>query len=1442
MAELLPKISLTNNDFTEIKSVTYLERLFSSSRALKTHFASTDKIANIDGYFELLDASGRIEGKITVQIKTYQPVYVGKNKYDIDGSLVGYSDRMKTEAIILFVVDNENECVYWKYIDEEYISQCKDKGIQGKYTYHFKNEESFRPENLDDTINKWRLIYKEKRESIRSLRAKIKERIESASQAFEQVFPFFYGLPSSHIEREEVDTLYNWIQKDNTPKESNIRLIIGDAGIGKSVVLKQLLYRLEKNGIPVFAIKADMTPVFINGEKGINYESLKETFDVLVKENDKAVLLIDQIDALSQSLSNDRYLINCYLGLINQFSSEEYHNIKIVVSCRKFDLEYDPSLNILKKNNVITIDKLRDEDVKQITKILMGEVKSDQLPLSTIDLLRTPQYLDIFCRIYDRNSNEFTYSTPQSLYDSLWNLVIHHSGKKTALRSENIESFIFRVAKKIQKEETLTPCWVTSGLDIDIVNYLATENIIVYNNKTIRFFHQSFYDYTISRYYSLTNHTLYEMLNKQHQGLFIRSTVKQVIIYQKEHNQRMYQKDLKTLLYSDKIRFHIKLILLQIVASEEAPSPFEKRLLISLKKDKIDMFSIFLQQSISIVWFDFVVDHIADDISLISNYENDYSLVLSNLLRRYASDRSEVVFGLINNICDEEIREKVAQNALMFTTDYTSPKVLWWYNHLKTKDLKYSKDHYLQYALNSNPEFVCLEVEEYLLNSISDSLADENIYYKNKQTHGDDIYDDVCDPLVKKHPLLIYPTLKKVYLVALEKSRYGLGDKYLDENYFFSRFDPEQDDDHKIVLWLKDILSVQLVNNISFVKGEVLYYLSLKETTSCCIALDVMNNSPALFLDTLFYILKDKTFTELLLGYGDQNYYFRELLSSSYTHFTKEQKEYYHSYILSYNPDSEKIANKDRIFQRLYPSIGNQQRELIYTLPIDGLTRELKRKKGELDRRFNNEKCENIKPDHRIIAATYCGGLVSTERYSKFSPEQWIDSFIASKDPNKNNERYTYFDSRAHAKAYKENVSHKSKLFHESVFAIFENDTIALQYKIAGLCGLIEGNFPIEKIFPLCKWLLEKQYKDYEQYEILELVKLLSNKDFNEMDYIFSFLKELIRTEYTTKYTVSIENEAEKSSVTLDSLNSGVNSIQGRAIECLIRICGIDSKREYVYKEIFNLYPSLSVEHKLTILYYIYRKEYYNEDLFEKLFILALKDKISDILYVRGDVINRYLYEKPEIVIPFVYSVLEHKRAHALLVQLMFLGIGYGCSECREILEILLTKNSEDVVVNALKMSSNYLKDNTYRELSLSLLRRFIFDPRDKVIENYCYAFDDFSIADFDLFIELFEQIYPNLEVGKVYNIFKYLKKASTSYPVECYKCLDRLIKLDRKSNIREEDAELELLLAVYKSIKNDEPENNKILEDIMDTFDFMMKNNLSTYTINKVLQDTERV
>lgn len=78
-------------------------------------------------------------------------------------------------------------------------------------------------------------------------------------------------------------------------------------------------------------------------------------------------------------------------------------------------------------------------------------------------------------------------------------------------------------------------------------------------------------------------------------------------------------------------------------------------------------------------------------------------------------------------------------------------------------------------------------------------------------------------------------------------------------------------------------------------------------------------------------------------------------------------------------------------------------------------------------------------------------------------------------------------------------------------------------------------------------------------------------------------------------------------------------------------------------------------------------------------------------------------------------------------------------------------------------------------------------------------------------------------------------------YIFTCFHCLDKLIILDRKNKSREEDAELELLLAIYKSVKEDDSENLDILNSIMDSFDYIMENNISVYRMKKILQSIDR-
>ncbi|UII21592.1 AAA family ATPase [Fulvivirga ligni] len=85
------------------------------------------------------------------------------------------------------------------------------------------------------------------------------------------------------------------------------------------------------------------------------------------------IIVIDQIDALSQSMSSDRRFLDVFKGFIDRFENDD--NIKIVISVRNQDLNYDPSLRQFRKNNTIQVTKLSSEQVfEQLEKI--GIVKN----------------------------------------------------------------------------------------------------------------------------------------------------------------------------------------------------------------------------------------------------------------------------------------------------------------------------------------------------------------------------------------------------------------------------------------------------------------------------------------------------------------------------------------------------------------------------------------------------------------------------------------------------------------------------------------------------------------------------------------------------------------------------------------------------------------------------------------------------------------------------------------------------------------------------------------------------------------------------------------------------------------------------------------------------------------------------------------------------------
>lgn len=210
----------------------------------------------------------------------------------------------------------------------------------------------------------------------------------------------FNGLSNSHIERDETQQIINWLSNDLTENEKNILLLEGGAGMGKSVIIRDVLHHISKDNIPVLGIKSDRyAPHNIEDlEKLLNLKDslLNQINTLIVNGRDKVIVLIDQLDALSQSQSNKREPVNTFRTLINSLTS--ISQVRVIVSVRSIDLREDPDLIAL--GNKVTKVKVYELTNEQVTSILEKKgVSSARLSKHLIDLLKNPSNLNLFCEI-----------------------------------------------------------------------------------------------------------------------------------------------------------------------------------------------------------------------------------------------------------------------------------------------------------------------------------------------------------------------------------------------------------------------------------------------------------------------------------------------------------------------------------------------------------------------------------------------------------------------------------------------------------------------------------------------------------------------------------------------------------------------------------------------------------------------------------------------------------------------------------------------------------------------------------------------------------------------------------------------------------------------------------------------------------------------------------
>lgn len=1424
----IPRKVTNPNDCLDRKSYLCICGLFCDSRAITDEIKYHDKTSNIDGFIQLIDENDYPIGNIFIQAKTYKSKYKGQNKAEIPAYFVAYAMRMRNEVCIFFSVDAYDNKIYWKYISDDYIRQFNNEGDNEIHTYEFCDDEIVTSENIAATVDHWKQIFNDKIAQLTKEKKSTEEVMTESRSAFQRINTYFHDLKDSFVERKEIDILCKWVNEELQEKESCVKLLVGNAGMGKSVVIKKVIQRLNADSIRCFAIKADKLQTPVGYSSNEHLELLRNTFSSLIQEK-RAVLIIDQIDALSQYINSDRNKLENITALIKLFSDDKnMRNVRIIVSCRSFDLDFDPKLSLLGREPQIKLGLLSKEDVEKVLDRLKAGLYNE-LDAKTLSVLQTPQHLNLFCRVYVKNKRK-DYNSITELYDELWQQTIGLAEVK--INKEVAEKILYDLALKIYDDETLTPQWDYDTSELREANYLISEGVIEQIENRASFFHQSMYDYVFARYYKKEKRSLIQDLQekKKHQGIFMRSTVNFVLDYERAKNAKQYKEDVNNILFSGKIRTHIQLMLLWAMANRVDILPFEKKCIKELYVQNRLLFFSFIRRTYNKAWYQIITPLIAKEIKTMrigdTFYENVYVYFWNHVQMS-----TEDVFKLVDSIKDEKTRNAIARNILRATPNYTFSIVTKWYKVLC--DTLYKKADFLERALPSNPQLV--------LDNISE-LIDYILSPQEKENHHEEhvvekTLEEVCTPLMEKRPEDFYPIIRDRILYAIDVNRIPSWRDGIDYNKVFPLMMDQHHQAYALHEWFGELLKKQVKHQADNAIADIKYLLGQKEASCYCFAFRAMKESPSLFTDDIIAILKDTKLVDDLLSYSDVTYYFLEMLRAWFPFVDSDTLSLCQKLIYDFKSDSDMQPDKKRSYTgAYYPHLGYDQRKLIWAIPENLRKSNIKRKKQELDRRLGFE-WKNEKNDHEVTAAFVCGGLMSSEQYKTVSCEVWQKSFYGIKDFAKG--KFRYFDNRAHADAFKQCVSERPNDFEKFVFQIFEEEHIPAIYKLSGLDGLIMADYPKDQLLPLL-WKSMDMFKKLSNegygYRLFEVIDNFTSTEGEHIDRIEDFLKRIILSEYNSKYDASIEDQFDKS-ISNDALNAGVNSTQGHAIQSLTKIGKLQIRKAIVY-DFFMDCDNLSIEHQLTIMLYLQR-ECYDNELYNKIMFRYANRPITDYLFLNSNRMHWFWCNDPERILPYFRMILYKRRARPILIQILFFGMQYEKSKeiSKEMFEDILSQNEEEVINKIIPLAYKHLSDETYGEQSEAFLRRFANDNRDEIRHSYFIWCDKMPESSMEVFMELLTSwLNSSIENG-FHEIVKHLEKCCNNYPYECYQCVKKLI--DRKSNITYYDEEelLKILLTCYRIFMDDE-ESEKA-DEVMDVFDKMMLNSYSN-GIAKVLKKIE--
>ena len=989
-----------------------------------------------------------------------------------------------------------------------------------------------------------------------------------------------------HIPRQQTEMILSWIDEDFEKERDRVSLLVGAPGSGKSVVMHDLLEQLEERDETwVLGLKSDQIG-FESVEALASQSGISRRLEDVIRElaRSKAcrrvVLLVDQIDALSLTLSSNRKPLRSILRFIENIQSEE--NVRVVVSCRPYDLEYDPYLEQFQYGNRIQMDPLRPEVVEEVLK----SNGRHSIPQGTnlFRTLQTPLFLYLFLKLKE-NKIQDVQLTEHGLYDRLWAQSIDGNIDSNSVRVDHqrLLGLLDQITERMYDLQTLT----LSRHSIDSsfsheLDYLLHEELLFHvSDNRIQFFHQSLFEYVYARRFVERGDDLLTTIKDKHQGLFVRALVKSVLSFMRDGSDN-YINTVRRILFEkddvgrDLYRYHLKMLVLSMMGYSVNLNPAE----IAFVRDEISaeahLRDAFIKGIRSGEWFAAIkgiIDHTGGWLSM---PDKDCLLMVGICSRMIFSEQREVLNYFNNYFTDgvsPEIRLSIVNTLNSFKPDRENVALA---EDLYDKIIRESGDislcNLLSNILDLDPDFVLNRLRRmvsYAIDADKKSRGGldiqlnheiEHVYEKLYEQYPDKCYDEflsivleICDKtkLKKQKNTLVW---SRAYWMFKPISNPRIGYKFSDDVLSVVIAETEK----RAMEEREDV--IPLVVRLNKSKFD-----TVRLIPACAFVAN-----PSLCKKQILEVLTD---TRSLSGCSSLlKYYYRKTLNVSFSMFTKDEQGQILDAIMRTAHTLEKgYTIKDHQKWAVGISLIDELKyEYLSEIPDDLLKEEFKevfKKKQECMRRFGVR--ENKMPYQITSHWGWTSLDITPERAMKMTSAQWLKAMRKyTSDAQSNFETPTL---HGNSQLFEQTVSTAPERYVETIQAILADSTIPNAYAYAGLRGLIAANYSysvVEGIYLRMISLLNPAINDNNTSELFSLIRqseyfVKSGQPLRKE--IVDFLTLIVR-EYNDKCDDEEEDENESA-----PYQSGINEVRGSACEYLI-----ECYRHKEYKEeIFSAYETL---------------------------------------------------------------------------------------------------------------------------------------------------------------------------------------------------------------------------------------------------------------------------